>query len=187
MRTVCVTSMWPGSQGEWTGRHMSEQQWLHCTSQLGQLSEHVYCVAIAFKMTEPVEQQICIKFCVKLEHPSMEDWDNSEGLSWWLAASSWLHACSCTMSCGEFFGDTSNHPGDSAPLQPRLDTLTTSGFPQTKIIFEREESSDHWWDSGKYDGQLMTTGRTVWGPKVPALKGTEASLSYVQCFLYLLQ
>ena len=46
------------------------------------LSEHVYCVAIAFKMTEPVEQQICIKFCVKLEHPSMEDWDNSEGLSW---------------------------------------------------------------------------------------------------------
>ena len=31
------------------------------------LSEHVYCVAIAFKMTEQVEQQICIKFCVKLE------------------------------------------------------------------------------------------------------------------------
>ena len=35
-------------------------------------------------------------------------------------------------------------------------------------------------------GQLMTTGRTVWGPKVPTLKGTEASLSYVQCFLYLI-
>ena len=34
-------------------------------------------------------------------------------------------------------------------------------------------------------GQLMETGRTVWGPKVPTLKGTEASLSYVQCFLYL--
>ena len=34
------------------------------------LSEHVYCVAIAFKMTEQVEQQICIKFCVKLEHSS---------------------------------------------------------------------------------------------------------------------
>ena len=31
------------------------------------MSEHVYCVAIAFKMTEQVEQQICIKFCVKLE------------------------------------------------------------------------------------------------------------------------
>ena len=31
----------------------------------------------------------------------------------------------------------------------------------------------------------MVIGRTVWGPKVPTLKGTEASLSYVQCFLYL--
>ena len=28
-------------------------------------------------------------------------------------------------------------------------------------------------------GQLMTIGRTVWGPKVPTLKGTEASFSYV--------
>ena len=35
-------------------------------------------------------------------------------------------------------------------------------------------------------GQLMVTGRTVWGPEVPTLKGTEASLSYVQCFLYLI-
>ena len=29
------------------------------------------------------------------------------------------------------------------------------------------------------------TGRSVWAPKVPTLKGTETSLSYVQCFLYL--
>ena len=34
-------------------------------------------------------------------------------------------------------------------------------------------------------GQLMVSGRTVWGPKVPTLKGSKASLSYVQCFLYL--
>ena len=34
-------------------------------------------------------------------------------------------------------------------------------------------------------GQLMVIGRTMWGPKVPTLKGTEALLSYVQCFLYL--
>ena len=34
-------------------------------------------------------------------------------------------------------------------------------------------------------GQLMAIGRTMWGPKVPTLKGTEASLSYVQCFSYL--
>ena len=36
------------------------------------LSEHVYCVAIAFKMTEQVEQGISIKFCIKLEHSSVE-------------------------------------------------------------------------------------------------------------------
>ena len=36
------------------------------------LSEHVYCVAVAFTMTERVEQQICIKFYVKLEHSSAE-------------------------------------------------------------------------------------------------------------------
>ena len=33
-------------------------------------------------------------------------------------------------------------------------------------------------------GQLMTVERTVQGPKVPNLKGTEVSLSYVKCFLY---
>ena len=33
--------------------------------------------------------------------------------------------------------------------------------------------------------QLMATERTVRGPKGPTLKGTEASSSYVQCFLYL--
>ena len=35
----------------------------------------------------------------------------------------------------------------------------------------------------------MCTGcnqqRSLWGPNVPTLKGTEASFSYVQCFLYL--
>ena len=36
------------------------------------LSEHVYCVAITCKMAEQVEQWICIKLCIKLEHSSAE-------------------------------------------------------------------------------------------------------------------
>ena len=36
------------------------------------MSEHVYCVAAIFKMIEQVEQQICIRFCVKLEHSCVE-------------------------------------------------------------------------------------------------------------------
>ena len=35
-------------------------------------TEHVYRVVIAFKVTEQMEYQIYIKFCVKLEHSSME-------------------------------------------------------------------------------------------------------------------
>ena len=37
------------------------------------LSEHGYCVALVLKMTEQVEQGICIKYCIKLlEHSSTE-------------------------------------------------------------------------------------------------------------------
>ena len=41
-----------------------------------------------------------------------------------------------------FFGEMSNHPGDSAPLQPRFGALRLLAFPKTKITFEREEISD---------------------------------------------
>ena len=60
------------------------------------LSEHVYCVAITFEMTEQVEQQICIQFCVKLEHSYMETiWVIQKAAAvgnWRLAASSQQHA-----------------------------------------------------------------------------------------------
>ena len=36
------------------------------------LSEHIYCVAVAFKMTERIEQRICVQFCIRLEHSTME-------------------------------------------------------------------------------------------------------------------
>ena len=46
------------------------------------LSEHVYCVAIAFKMTEQVEQRVCMKFCIKFEHSSGHYSDDAEGRSY---------------------------------------------------------------------------------------------------------
>ena len=58
----------------------------------------------------------------------------------------------CIVSGAQFLVETSNHPGDSALLQPRYGTLQLLAFPKTKITFEREEISDHEWDSGKYDG-----------------------------------
>ena len=46
-------------------------------------------------------------------------------------------------------------------------------------------------DSNKGFCSVLNSGkgaeRTVRGPKVPTLKGTKVSLSYVQCFLYLPQ
>ena len=120
------------------------------------LSECMYCVAIAFKMTEQVEQRIYIRFCIKLEPSSTETiWMIQKAAAmgnWWLAASSQQHTRSCITSHAEFFGKTSNHPGDSAPLQPRFGALQLPAFPKTKITFEREEISDCPWGSGKYDG-----------------------------------
>ena len=106
-------------------------------------------------MTERVEQWICIKFCIKLEHSSVETTEMIQKATamgnWWLAASSWQCARSCITLRVDFFGKTSNHPGDSAPLQPRFGILWLLDFSKTEITFEREEISDHWWDSGKYN------------------------------------
>ena len=106
-------------------------------------------------MTEWVEQRISIKFCIKLEHSSVETiWMIQKAAamgSWWLAASSWQHTHSSIMSRAEFLDKSSNHPGDSAPLQPRSGTMWLLASPKTKITLEREEISGGWWDSGKYD------------------------------------
>ena len=117
------------------------------------LSEHLYCVAIALKMTEWVEQWICITFPFKPEHYSMETiWMIQKATTvgnWWLAASSWQPAQSCITSCAALWQITPIR--DSAPLQPRFDALWPLVVPHTKITFEREEISDCWWDSGKYE------------------------------------
>ena len=56
------------------------------------MSEHVYDVTVAFKVTELVEQPVSVKFCVKLEHSSEETiWRIQQAAAmdnWRLAASS---------------------------------------------------------------------------------------------------
>ena len=92
------------------------------------------------------------KFCVKLEHSNIETTSMTQKATtmgnWWLAAShdnTPSHA-SCAESCAEFCGETSNHPDNSAPLQPRFGALWLLAFPQTKITSEKEEISDCPWN-----------------------------------------
>ena len=146
-------------------------------------------MAIAFKITEQVEQQICIKFCVKLQCASVETIQMIQKVAamdnWWLAASSWQHAPSCITSHAEFFGETPNYPGDSVPLQPKFGALWLLTFLKTKITFKREEISDHWWDSRKHSGAADGDWENCVRSQGAYLKGTEMSLSCVQCLLYL--
>ena len=104
---------------------------------------------------EQVEQRISIKFCVKFEHSSMETIGMIQKATamgnWWLAASSRQRTRSCIMSCTVFLWNIKSLRWLS-PLQSRFGALWLLAFPKIKITFEREENSDHQWDSGKYKG-----------------------------------
>ena len=93
--------------------------------------------------------------------------------------------CHILSGASMFFGETSNHPGDLAPYSPDLVPCDFWLFPKLKspLIGSRFQNVDEIQENTT--GQLTATGRTVWGPKVPTLKGTEASLSCVLCFLHL--
>ena len=86
-----------------------------------------------------------MKFCIKLEHSSVDDSDDLEGCSYGQLVIGSFIMTTCLLMYHVLcrgFGKTSNHPGDSAPLQPRFGTLLFLAFPKNNITFEREEISD---------------------------------------------
>ena len=139
---------------------MHEQWRFHCTSQSGwqtPLSEHVYCVANTFKMTEGVEQRICIKFCVKLEHSSAKATRRIQKAAavGSLVIGSFITTVSTLtyhFSCRVFFWQNVRSPRWLRPPTAQIWRPATFGFFKTEITFERQEISDRWCDSGKYDG-----------------------------------
>ena len=154
------------------------------------LNKHpVYCVAITFKMTEQVEQWICIKFCVKLEHSSTEIiWMTQKAVAmgkpgdWQLHQNNVpTHASHLMQSFSEKHKiiqvTQSPYNPDFVPCDFWLSSKLKSPLKgkRFQITDETQENTI---------GQLIVI-RTVWGLKVPTLKGTEVSLSCVQCFLYL--
>ena len=148
------------------------------------LSEHVDCMAVTFKRTEQIQQWICIAFCIKLEHSSTETiWMTQKAVAMDLH-----HDIACTHASHlvqSFLVKRQITQVTQPPYRPDLTPYDFWLF-QNKITFEREEISDNQWVQENKAEQLMVIGRTMWGPKVPTLKGTEVSLSYLQCFLYFL-
>ena len=152
------------------------------------LSGHVHCVAIAFKTTEQVEQRISIKFCVKLEHPPWKVFGWFRRLQLWATGDWQLHHNNMPAQASRLpqrFLVKQNTQVTQPPYSPGLVPCDFWLFPKpnSPLKGKRFQTLDEIQEN--MTGQLMETGRTVWGPKVSTLKGTEVSLSYVQCFLYL--
>ena len=88
------------------------------------------------------------------------------------------------MSCAEYFGDTSNDQVTQTPDSQDMAPCDFLLFLELKSPLKgrRFQTIDEIQENTA--GLLMVIGRTVCGPKVTTLKETEASLSYVQCFFY---
>ena len=146
---------------------------------------HDHCI-----QNDWVKQWICIKFCIKLKHSSAETIRMIQKATamgnWWLAASS-QHICWCIMSMQSFLAKHQITQVTQAPLFPDLVPCDFCLFPKLKSSLKGKRFQTINENQENMTGQLMVTGRTVWGPKVPTLKGTVASLSYVQCILSLLR
>ena len=105
--------------------------------------------------------------------------------NWWLAASLGQCTCSCIMSCAELLVKHRITQVIQPPYSPNLVPCSFWLFPKLKSPLKGKQFQTV--DKIQEDrmGQLKAIGRTVWSAKMPTLKGTKASLSYVQCFLYL--
>ena len=72
-------------------------------------------------------------------------------------------------------------------FSPNLNHLWKRGNFRPSVRF-REIQWGSWWHQQRICSVLNSgkdARRTAWGPKVSTLKGSGVSLSYVQCFLYL--
>ena len=143
-------------------------------------------------MIEWVEQWICIKFCIKLERllPFPGNYsDDLEAHSYGWADAWQLHhdnAPTNTSSLMQsFFMKHQITQVTQPPYSPEVTPCDFWLFPKvtSPLKGKRFQTIDE--IQGNMMGQLMAIRRTLWGPKAPALKGTEASLSCVQYFLYL--
>ena len=104
------------------------------------------------------------------------------------------------ISCRDFWGDIKS-PTWLSPPTAQIWHCSFWLFPKLKSSLKGKRFrplvrfKEIWWAIWLWFQQKVLqgvlnsgrdSGRAVWDPKVPTLKGTDALLSYVQCFLYLL-
>ena len=149
------------------------------------LSEHVYCVAITFKMTEWAQQWICIRFCSKLEHSPWKLFQWFRRLQLWTTGDWQLHHDSAPTHASHFM--------QSFLVKHKITQVTQPPYSPDLVscdswLFQKLTSplkGKRFQTIDEIQESRMAFGTTVWGLKLSTLKGTEVSLSYVPCFLYL--
>ena len=125
------------------------------------LSEHVYCVAVAYKVTEQVEEQICIKFCVRLEHSSMETLQMIQRLQLW-ATGSFITATRLLMHLVQrFFVKHQITQVTQPPYSPDLAPSDFWLFPKLKSPLKGKSFQTIDEIQENTTGQLMAIGRTM--------------------------
>ena len=115
------------------------------------------------------------------------DWQLHHDNSYTMFIQSFLakhHITQVTQVLGDMTQVTSYHPG---PYNQYLVPCDIWLFPNLKLPLKGKKFQTVDATQEKRTGKLMAIGRIVWGPKVPTLKGTKASLSYVECSLYLVK
>ena len=114
----------------------------------GGLSEHVYCVASHSKWLTEYNNESASDFALSLTIPPWKLFRWFRRPQLWSTGDWQLFHNNMTPHASrliQFFGETPNHPGNSALLQPRFDALWLLAFPKPKITFEREKAYNCNW------------------------------------------
>ena len=89
------------------------------------------------------------------------------------------------VSCRDFFVKHQITQVTQAPYRPNLEPCNFCLFPKTKIIFEREDISDHPWNSWKYDGVADSDWKNCMRSQGTYFEGDRDIIVLCIMFLYL--
>ena len=129
----------------------------------------MYCMVIVFKMTELVEQWVCIKLYIKLGHFLQNYSNDSEGHSYGQLVMGSFIRTTCPLmhhvSCRVFWWNIKLSRWLKLPYSPDLVPCNFWLFPKLKspLKGKRFQTVDAIQENTM--GQLMAIGKTIWGPR----------------------